>query len=185
MKSKLVQYTDYLRSTDHGVEQVQVVFKFGTIVQIQPNAPQFKGFDAMYDFPTQRAKSDEALQKIMRDNEQHWQASQQHSMQIPFAQAYYALLSTGYPGPKHPNLSLLSSPASKNCTLWRTSVLSNEKDIFTLSHSELSRTCNLGVLLTEHGAVALKARRLDFMMPRIVAYVTPNLVIHLVRDEQT
>ncbi len=174
-----IQLANILKSVEDADTYAHVIFKCGTVIRLNSDVSEFKGFTDDYDFPDYRLANSSDKQKIMQDNTHNWKWSQTLPHAKLVARAYYILIDDGYPYPGGEGADRYCVPLNQEHTCMLT-IFHHRKwaaNIFTLSYMNTDG-CTKDELTQCHQELGKTHRRYDYMMPLVYAVIDEKSVIH-------
>jgi hypothetical protein len=157
------------------------LFSCGTFARFQISEDPFVGFDGdEYDFPTHRLLDPGKLDKVLENNQKIYQEVMDKKVQHPqyvelVNTAYNTLINAGYPYPGGEGGDRIPIPLEDKNT-WLTVFTARDPYVLTITDPSM---VNTEEELSMHQMVILggDARRNDYMEPRLVALITPDLQV--------
>ncbi|QYB17577.1 hypothetical protein PV-S19_0213 [Pacmanvirus S19] len=156
------------------IDDWHVIFSMGTVARFDPDEiDEFTGYTGEYviNYPLNRI-ADIELDEIICNNVITWNEQSKIAGYVGTAVkcAYEILINNGYPYPGTEESDRYAIPCEKpeNTFLWNVN-WDNCKELTNLSLAE-----------SHHTAVALggEFRRLDYMFPKVLVVITPDLEIY-------
>ncbi len=173
VKLAINEFMKFLRKTEDNSTFAHVIFRCGTVVRLDCEAPAFERFDDNYDFPN-HCTDEKTKETIFQENKHDWEWAQTLSYSKLIAKAYYILINDGYPYPggDGADRNCVSVNPEKTCMI---TVFLNRRwkdNIFTLSYLDRAD-------VNSHQTIGAMNRRYDYIMPQIYAIIDDKLKLHL------